>query len=541
MIGYDLMKKKLLVSVICASALLAGCGNGDTEEISDTSAAEVTEDIEAEETTTTVYETEDTETETEASAETEENGEELHPEIKVLGRDELGVNADGSLSEAFTRRIEELMTYNINYWGINYPSLYDFDYDGIPEIYILTHSGNQGYMSCEVYSAEDLSLLGEFEGFCRDGFTHFSPAKGGTMIHNYFEHSIFSRNEQVLYATLEDGKFETTLLYDRIGNRNDAESYGTMAFTLRDDEEAIKYVNSLPGEYPNFWQDQTLVSYYDGTAFTSYDTDADYGEFAAAAVESYNNYIKYSQLAPRNENDDYYNLVLVGDKNQMAFWQAEDGLYFFGENGDKTLLSSARYYNVYKLWDNIVVCQPFGNAACCDVYMVKDGKPELIKEISGVGMYFDYSRLYNEDFEMVHSVYDGSTIGYHTFKKYHFYFDDEGIHEYGSIVVPKDEFYAEYGDAIADIEAEITGNGYEIYEILYRSNYCFILNCRNPMSPDEYEDTGDGKEYYYYQYSVIKPMTDRTFSVIEQEGGTYLTALCPDIAVYPEKMYLFGD
>lgn len=541
------MRKKLLVSIICITALLAGCGNAGTNEISDTAAAEVTENVTNGETTSITDESEteesesetelQTETESETSVETEQKTEALPAEIKTLTRDELGINEDGSLSEAFTGRIEELLRYNPSMSYMVYPGLYDFDNDGIPEIFLIKHNGGQGPMPCDVYSASDLSLLGEFEGFCRDGFTHFNSVRGGTMIHNYYEHSNFLRHEDIYYASLLDGSFVNTLLYCRNGSSRDGERYATIGVTENNNDEAVKSVTGFPGA--NFWTDgYTLISYYDGYAFTSYATGAEYVEFAAAAVESYNNYIKYSQLAPHNENEDYYNLVLVGDKNQMAFWQdyGSTALYFFGEDGEKTLLSDTTvYYNIYKLWDDIVVCQPFGNSARCDVYTVNDGKPELIEEISGVGMFFDYSGLYNGCFEMIHSIYDATTFGSHTFKKYQFYFTKDGIREYGSIVVPTEEFYSVYGDAITDIEKQITNEEYEIYEVLYRYDDCFILNCRRQLYSDDPPQPVEGG--YSQKYAVVKPMIGGTLSeIIEWDGGRYLTALCPDIAVYPEKM-----
>lgn len=273
---------------------------------------------------------------------------------------------------------------------------------------------------------------------------------------------------------------------------------------------------------------------------------------AAAAVDRYDDHIKYDipDSTPDDEDSDVYRLILMGDRDRMVFVQermedsGEIGLFFIDETGERTLLSTKGYYSVYKLWDSIVVCQPLGNIMPCDVYTVRDGKAELIEEISGKGMYLDYSELYNEGLSLIQSVYDGMTPdGIHTFKKYQFYFDEDGFHEYGSVVVPLEEFYSVHGKEIQEFEARIAEDGYEIYEVLYRADDCFILNMRQPIfffDDEKEQEIFSGA--YYQAYAAIKPMPDGTLSdtVTEYDSGRYLTALCPDIAVYLEKVY-YGE
>ena len=466
---------------------------------------------------------------------------------------ELGVNEDGTLSEKFVKRIEELVELHREENGTVYPSLHDFDDDGIPEIFLIIHNGGQGYMPCKVYSAIDFSYLGQFEGFCRDGFTHLENSYGGTMIHSYYEHSAQLRREDYVFAKLVNGKLETTWLYSKEGGIRGGEFNPTVCTEVKMDEEALESITGLGGYiWKDISKDHSLISYYDGCAFTSYDTGAESDEFASVAAQSYNNYIKLSLLSDElldNEND---HILFIGDKNEMAFLQNKDGLFFVGEDGEKTFLSDVRYYDIYKIRDSIVVCQELGNTMPCDVYQIKNGKPEFVEDISGKGMYLDYSSFYNGGLEMVHSVYDASSWGAHTFKKYQFYSDMDGIHEYGSIVVPLEKFYTAYGDEAYKAEEQIaelnrkyyeehygdsvTVVDYEIYEVLYRSDHCFILNCRQPVYLDEEQQEFAGG--YHYMYAIVKPMIDGTLSdVIEWDHGWYMTALCPEIAVYPEKVY----
>ena len=194
----------------------------------------------------------------------------------IVLKAELGVNEDGTLSEKFVKRIEELMKLDHEETGIVYPSLYDFDDDGIPEIFLIIHNGGQGYMPCKVYSAIDFSYLGEFEGFCRDGFTHLENSHGGTMIHSYYEHSAQLRREDYVFAKLVNGKLETTWLYGKEGGIRGGELNPTVYTEVEMGEEALERISGLGGYV---WKDivkaHSLISYYDGCAFTSYDTGAD--------------------------------------------------------------------------------------------------------------------------------------------------------------------------------------------------------------------------------------------------------------------------
>ena len=547
------MQKFALLLVICF--LLCSCSRGQEKTFeTETESATISE--------TSVrisYESSTETTESHITSITSETEKAELSESDVTSlKAELGVNEDGSLSEAFKQRIEELMLLYPAEYGTVYPSLYDFDDDGIPEIFLIYHNGGQGYMPCKVYSAADLSYLGEFEGFCRDGFTHFEHAYGGTVIHSYYEHSVHQRQEDYVFAKLVNGKLKTTWLYGKNGGIRTGEFNPTVYTEVYMDEEALERITGLGG-YVWKDKDRTLISYNDGCAFTSYDAVSEPDEPASAAIQNYNNYIRLSHLADELLYTEFDQVLFMGEKNETAFLKNRDGLFFIGEDGEKTFLSDEHYETIYKIWDSLVVCQPIGNTAPCDVYRIRNGKPEFIEELSGKGMYLDYSGLYNDGLEMIHSVYDASSWGAHTFKKYQFYDDLDGFHEYGSIVVPLEEFYAAYGDEAVKVENQIaelnqefyeeyygdplkkidesvTVVDYEIYEVLYRSDHCFILNCRQPVYLDaEQQEFAGG---YHFMYAIVKPMIDGTLSdVIEWDHGWYMTALCPEIAVYPEKVY----
>lgn len=548
---------KKILAIIFSLAILSGCAAGTGTEVSETSVTSGT--VTASESTVTTAETTTkittaTTTVSETTAVTEE---------KILTAAELGVNGDGSLSEVFTSRLADFAAPYIESGGIRvYPALYDFDYDGVPEIILIHHNSGQGLMPCEVYSAYDFEKLGEFEGFCRDGFTRFSAGrKGGTIIHNYYEHSNWQRSENVLYASITDGKFTADPLYNRYGQTVGGQYNAVMSINEVVDKKTFGKLYSVDFlDKPD-----TLMGYVEFSdkdikpdiqsrfaeeyAAESYYADADYNSesLSAAVTESYNNYIRLKRLSNYDDKDTYC-LVPMGDKNQTAFFFDKNGVFFIDETDKITQLSDLEYfYSVKKLWDSLVVFQLFGNTSPCFVYSVSGGEPRLIEEINGdaptrgSGMYFDYSSLYNGGFEMIHSVYDATSFGAHTFKKYQFYFSADGIREYGSIVVPWEEFSSAYESTAKKYADELAAEGYEIYEVLYRGDYCFILNCRQQLYAEDPPEPING---YNNMYIVLKPFIDPAFNgfdEIERDWGFYLTALIPEIAVYPEKYYKEGE
>lgn len=169
-----------------------------------------------------------------------------------------------------------------------------------------------------------------------------------------------------------------------------------------------------------------------------------------------------------------------------------------------------------------------------------DGKPVLAETLSNRGhaMQFRRSSLYNGGFEMIDSVYDMSSYSGHTFKPYQFYRDENGFHEYGSIVVPIEDFNKYYSEAAQPFIDEIAKewrDDLEIYEVLYRGDSCFILNLRSPLKVDDY----DSKIFGYNYYNItFKPTADSGLADVYRDFGFYKTALIPEIAVYPEEMYV---
>lgn len=516
---------KKLMAVIFSLAILAGCAANEDTEIPET--VSETAAVVSEAATTTTVTTETSEDTTNVSETTSDTATE-NSETKAvpLSRADLGINPDGTLNDKFTERLTELATPDEPVHYIIYPSLWDFDGDGVPEIILTNHNSGQGLMPCHVYSAETLEEIGEFEGFCRDGFTRFINNDEGTLIYNFYEHSAHIRFESAEKIKLENDKLVRESKTAREWVMSNSGAYKPHleyyeAGSTDDERNERDFINRT-------------AEYYYGDVCTSYDNDTC---DVKNAVESYNNYIRSQALITTGVD----RLLIFGDKNEYAFLQTEEGCFFIAENGEKTLLKEGwAYIELYILGD-VIVCQPLGNTQPCDVYVMTDGKPELVAELSGKGMYLDHSHLYNGGYELTHSTYDGQAdenlnpIGYHTFKKYQLYRDRDGFHEYGSIVVPMEEFTEIYGEKIKSLSEELAKEDKEIYEVLYREDGCFILNCRKTIFLDEEKKQPAGA--YYMTNITIKPLYDGSFIEVCRDRGTYKTALIPEIAVYPEKMY----
>lgn len=164
-----------------------------------------------------------------------------------------------------------------------------------------------------------------------------------------------------------------------------------------------------------------------------------------------------------------------------------------------------------------------------------DNKLVLDEKISGYGCLFR-SKLYNGGFEIIESVHDrygdvGGVMGTLTSKRYQLYRDENGFHEYGSITVPIEEFNKFYGEAAQECIDNFR-HKIELYEVLYRGDCSFILNCRIPNIID-----GEPISYEYHNITV-KPTKDGGLIEVYNDTGIYKTALIPEIAVYPEKMYV---
>ncbi len=434
----------------------------------------------------------------------------------------------GMLTEDYTEQINKLIR-KIEH-GVPYVALQDFDGDDFPEIVIVEHNSGQGLMPCKIYDANTLEYMGEFEGFCRDGFTNFYETADGVVVYNYYEHSVHSRYEG--YSLIEniDGIFTERIVSSETGFFNvcGAENAG------------IIWENSAGYKGIRYEAEGYCVSSF------GYDIDASKaGKFV---VDFYNNCKQIENIYIRElceiESFSIFEapLLAIGDYDMdgkpEAFYQLgiNKPLCFIDSEHNISVIESPEtsdngYYaaSAYKLWNGIIVFQGMGNSVSCLIYTVKNGKPTEITELSGKGMMFDYSRFYNGCYELCDSEYDGP---YHTWKPYIYYCDADGWHEYSSIEISAEEFLSLYGDEaqeildrIAAMETPVENSGsWEVRSILYRSDNTYIINYGWNVCNE---------------HIIVKPGVTENDRLIEYPdyGGVYATAFIPELAVYPDSTH----
>ena len=461
------------------------------------------------------------------------------------------VNTDGTLTDTFLNRTEELTKYlnGLVEYGAKEPGLFDFDNDGLPEIYFVDNSGAQGAMPCYVYSALDLSFMGEFDGYCRDGFTRFyySAYEDAAIIHSYFEHSVQLRNEWFYTVTVKNGKLEIT----ETASSGSGLNYGEVYPTLTRTDDAVKPERQKTSYWRNFCREGISICANDHHEW-------DYKDYAKNIVGLYNTYITLKASADLGKKPEYEFFIFVG---KGAYYSNGGEVWFIYPDKKTEKLGISNCNNAYRLWNGITVFQPSLDNAPCEVYRIADGKPHRMEELSGKGQMLDFSPLYNECYSLAHSVYNPAPLVGHTFMDYLFGWDynSKSTREYGSIKLTPDEFKAIYGKSaqkyIDEIEthADITENDFtdglvpekgEITEVLYRTDTMFIINYRIPVMGSDPNIPGDEKRLYAYKYGYImlKPLIEigenkdgELLKEVDRGYGNYLTALNPENAVYPEK------
>jgi len=164
-----------------------------------------------------------------------------------------------------------------------------------------------------------------------------------------------------------------------------------------------------------------------------------------------------------------------------------------------------------------------------NIWGVYAGEPrhESISNIGG-----GLKQIDDKNFTLWHSAYDfdvtdGVTTG-HTWKDYWFYWDGEAFHEYGGAAVTEEQLRK--CDGAAEILDAIIATGETIGDIFYRGNG--IINVNHLRT---YES---GRSNYH----TILQLSGTEVTVVEVEGngGFYLPALAPGIAVCPELPEIFA-
>jgi len=211
-------------------------------------------------------------------------------------------------------------------------------------------------------------------------------------------------------------------------------------------------------------------------------------------------------------------------------------IWFVNEQGAQQLEEASRHSIYWGLLDVLVfgerkfaAATTFGQTGgLVNVWGVKDGEPYLEK-ISGNGYsleQIDDTNLLLWQTTLDFGYYDGILMG-RTYKPYWFYWDGESFREYGGTKITKEQLRK------CDGAAEILDGIYGIVgDIFYRGNG--IININHTVLQSE----GDiNNEYVTLRLNGTKISIDDTY---ENVGGIYLSALAPDIAVYPDLPEVFA-
>lgn len=422
--------------------------------------------------------------------------------------------------------------------------LFDFDRDGVPEVYFVRSNGGQGLMPVDVFSL-DGAELGSFEGYCRDGFCRLSCGKDCVYVHNSYEHSMHIKHDSVYRLTFEDGKINSELYLLSSGAAGD--SFPLLEFDYKvngGDADAEEYFTAYnrwlwdDGDYMAREANEVSIC-----AADSRNAPSDIGGMCEWAAELYNEYISgintiREQLGEISEGGGGHMFGVPmaysfddfdGDGSYEAFVVKDyTGETYFLKNGelaefDKYVIGSARDCTRY---GGLFMMNGYGNSNPCAIYGVSEGAPYkhelcycgmMIRTSPDLG--FDPAYHENGIFSLYHSEYNSAAEGgSHTWTPYPF-----GVNEtdnsWGELPsVPVDRGYfagrADVQSAFDEIEAE----GGEITTAFLRGDR--YLNINYTIAVQINDDPAYIHENHYKTFMIQNQVTQ-----IDEGQGIYYASI----------------
>ncbi|MCM1334101.1 MAG: hypothetical protein NC237_03515 [Eubacterium sp.] len=512
-------KRRRLSALLLGVIFLSGACSARDAETPETTATTAAPDEEAEKETDPAEakpEPEDTEGSA-PSAETE----------RETPRERAYIDESGHLTEAAKERIAAILADHPSIGFGVYPGLFDFTLDGVPELYLVYHSGGQGLMPTVVYTL-DGEELGSFDGYSREGFCRFSYGEDCVYIHNKYEHSAHSSCDLVTRAAIEDGVLMTEDLFWRPAAVGDNFPLKEPAYFLDGEETDRDSYNDayntrlFEGERMTREANELSLCVCDLTELP------DDGERADAIVSLYHQYIaaknaaeeKFGEVPSLFAFDDfdqdgkYEAFVQASPSDAIQFW---DGAGFSEIPGSET----GGAYDFTRIGDLLFV-QPFRNGLPCSIYGVHDGE-FYEHENSCRGMlirpseYYPFECNFNDEFVLYDSTFEPS----HTHKPYFFVYP---CTELTAVPVTEEDFAdrADVLTALDELKAELSlyPEGAEIVGMYLRGGE-YLLHV-NFTLPAETED-GEGAVYplpYYRTYLIQNRVVQ-----IDEGAGHYTERL----------------
>lgn len=539
-----IMKKKNLALLLSAFFMAGACAAPapQSETISNSPPASVTAETDA--VNTSVPETDMTDTsatvsETEQAAR-EETSTEQNTDPAEAQPAQKYIDENGLLNDAAKERIDALLAENETGTCSVYPGLFDFDRDGVPELYLVFHNGGQGYMPTAVYTL-DGERLGEFSGYCRDGFCRFSYGEDCVYVHNQYEHSMHTSCELVTRLTVENGVLSAEDILHKDGNVGD--SFPLKNYTY--------FVNGESAEKEAYYEaynrwlfdgDETVIAREaNEVSLCTYDLPYSEplgdSERAETVVSLYNQYIADKNAATEQFGseplvfafDDYdkdgtYE-AFVQPKKENGF--STDSLYF-QNGGEFTKLDPSPFggfYSFTKVGD-LLFAQPMGNGSPCSIYGVRDGEwyeheNSRYGMVIRLGGYFPFEGYVNDEFVL----YDSNYEPHHTHKPYFFTYPCAEI-----VAEPVTE--ADFSDredilaALDELKAELSvyPENAEIVGMYLRGGEYLHVNYNEPVETHDEE----GNMYYFPLPRYRTYMIQNKVKQIDEGDGHYTARLGGD-------------
>lgn len=456
------------------------------------------------------------------------------------------VDENGLLTDSGKHRISEL-------FDNAYTGLFDFDGDGVPEVYKVHHNGNQGNMPCDIYSLESGEKLGSFDGYCRDGFTRLSRGDGCVYVHSYCEHSNLQRTESIQKLTLQNGIYKTkTILTDEAVCEFPSYPLSHMYYIAEEEKTSAEYIDAYQQ-----WRFDMLTANSDEiqareaneVSICNYDIDSTDPEDTA---KLYNDYISALNMAKElSENINFFMYRdFDGNGSYESFFLLSDSpntLRFIC--GDNITVVTDKIYFAYQIYDidGLCILQPFSNGENCYVFEVKDGNPTE-SVLSGIGMQLERDETQLGTLSAKQSAFDSSSpAGSHTWKPYWFFHDLKSgeYREYGGKLITAEELntLGDFSEAFSEIESE----GGIVGDIFARENGYATINYQIPDENSDSEMTIYDNRYKlyffspsYYNKAIPISYAENNAGYIDPQLGIYQAALNESIAVFPDENGFIG-
>ena len=411
------------------------------------------------------------------------------------------VDENGLITQEGMERIAVIAEEQNTPSSADYTGLFDFDRDGVPEVYFVRHNAGQGLMPVDVFSL-DGAEMGSFEGYCRDGFCRLSygeDSENCVYVHNSYEHF---KHDSVYRLTIENGRIDSEQYLLSSGAAGD--NFPLLNFSYKIDGEETSEEDYFTAYNRWLWDSADYMTREANEvsicAADSQRTPSDMSGMSKWAAELYNEYVSgkntiREQLGESTEGndcaftvpmayafDDYdgdgcYEAFVVKDFHGETYFLKDGKLTEFDKYTFGGAIDCTRYGGLFMI-------NGFGNSNTCAIYGVSEGAP-YEHETSYCGMFIrtspslGFNIVYKENgiFALYRSAYNSVVEGgSHTWTPYPFSPNetDNSWGELPSVPVTR-EYFVDRADVQAAFD-KIEAEGGEITTAFLRGERYLNIN-----------------------------------------------------------------